>query len=312
MDKNTRILITGATGFIGIYLVLELLAKGYKNITATARQKSKKDFLKKNNINIVFADVTDKGSLSGIKGEYDVVFHCAGFVSDGNEKVLEDVNVRGTENICQWALERRIKKFIYVSSVAVNSGNTQIPLTEDMPYKATNRYGFSKLEAERIALRFRDVGLPMVILRPCMVYGQGEPHMMEFLVRLIKLRLLFLPNRGKTKLHLVSVRNVAACLLCCMKDGRALGKTFNIADNEVYTVSEIFKIFSKSIGCPNPILLPYSITKIIGLIPVIGKRIKFLCKDRVYSIERLRNELNFTPPYQADLELSWSVKTSPL
>ena len=164
------------------------------------------------------------------------------------------------------------------------------------------------MEAEKIALRFREMGLPMVIMRPCMVYGEGEPHMMPLLVRLIKSRLLFLPNRGKTKLHLVSVRNVASCLVYCMEDDRALGETFNIADSEVFTVGEIFAIFSKSLSCPKPFLLSFPLTKFFTLMPFIGKRIKFLCKDRVYSIKRLKSRLNFIPPYQAHSELACSVK----
>jgi len=284
MNKDSRIFVTGATGFIGRGLLSELFAQGYKNITVLARPTSNLGLLKNKDIRIILGDVIDKVSLDKIKEGYDIVFHCAGFVNDGNEKVLGNVNVRGTENVCRWALEHKVLKLIYLSSVAVNSGNTQVPLAEDMPYRATNRYGFSKLEAEKIALSFKNAGLPMVILRPCMVYGQGEPHMMAFLMRLIKFRLLLLPNRGKTKLHLVSVKNVSACLVSCMEDERALGKIFNIADNEIYTVSEIFNIFSKGLGYPNPILLPYFITKILAIIPFIGKRIKFLCKDRVYSI----------------------------
>jgi nucleoside-diphosphate-sugar epimerase len=149
----------------------------------------------------------------------------------------------------------------------------------------------------------------MVIARPAMVYGEGEPHMMPFLVRLIKLRLLILPNRGRAKLHMVSVRNVAVSLVHCMEDERALGETFNIADSEVLTVGEIFGIFAKNLKKPSPFLLSYSLTKFFTLIPFIGKRIKFLCKDRVYSIERLKDILNFTPPYQAALELACSVKS---
>ncbi|MBN2830890.1 MAG: NAD-dependent epimerase/dehydratase family protein [Candidatus Omnitrophica bacterium] len=308
MDKNTRILITGATGFIGRSLVKELCAKGYTDITAMVRRTSNAGFLKENDINTLLGDISDQNSLSIIKGKYDVLFHCAGFISDSNEKRLEDVNIRGTENVCNWAFEHKIKKFIYLSSIAVNSGNPEAPLREDMPYKATNKYGISKLEAEKVAVGFRDRGLPMVIVRPCMVYGEGEPHMLPLLARLIKLRLLILPNQGKPKLHLVSVRNVAACLVHCMEDVRALGGTFHIADNEVLTVGEIFNIFAKSLGVSKPLHLSYSATKFFTLIPFIGKRIKFLCKDRVYSIERLKTGLDFIPPYPVYSELAASVK----
>lgn len=307
MDKNARILITGATGFIGRNLLFSLLAKGYSNITVTARVTSDVNFLKGKGINIVIADITDKKTLDCIGGEYDVLFHCAGFVNDGNEESLGSINIEGTENICQWALERKIKKFIYLSSVAVNSGNAGIPLTEDMPYKSTNKYGLSKLEAEKKAVCFKNKGLPVVIVRPCMVYGAGEPHMMPFLFRLLRLRLLLLPNLGEPKLHLASVRNVAVFLVHCMENERASGGIFHIADNEVLNIREIFGIFAKNLGVPSPSLLSYKLTRILTYIPLIGKRIKFLCKDRVYSLDRIKNNLNFIPPYPAVDELILSV-----
>ena len=304
MGKNLRIFITGATGFIGRFLVEELLARGYRDITALARHRSDTSFLNSKGVKIVSGDIEDVAFVDGISGEYDVVFHCAGFVSNRNKKNLSGVNICGTKNICQWAFRRGIKKFIYLSSVAVNSGNAGISLTEDKPYMATNRYGISKIEAEKIAVEFRGQGLPMVIVRPCMVYGEGEPHMMRFLIRLIKARVFFIPNYGRVKWHLVSVRNVAVCLVRCMEDSRALGETFNIADKEALTAREVFEILSKSIGSPLPFLMPYFFTRFLTLMPIIGKHIKFFCKDRVYSIGRLEKILDFVPPYQAVPELT--------
>lgn len=304
MDKNIRIFITGATGFIGRFLVEELYARGYKGITALARRTSNISFLKSKGIRIVFGDIADKKSIDGIAGEYDLVFHCAGFVSNSGKRNLAKINISGTENICQWAFRRKIRKFIYLSSVAVNSGNTGVSLTEDKPYMATNRYGISKIEAEKIAVGFRNLGLPMVIVRPCMVYGEGEPHMMRLLMRLIKLRVFFIPNCGRVKWHLVSVRNVAACLVHCMEDSRALGETFNIADKDVLSAREVFEILSRNIGSSPPFLMPHFFTRLLTLMPILGKHVKFLCKDRVYSIERLEKVLGFIPPYQVMPELA--------
>ena len=304
MNKNTKIFITGATGFIGRFLVEELCAQGYLDLTALVRQTSDTSFLKSKGVKILSGDIADRDSIERITGGYEVVFHCAGFVSNSDKRILKGVNIRGTENICQWAFKHKVKKFIYLSSVAVNSGNKEVSLTEDKPYMATNRYGISKIEAEKIVVEFRNAGLPTVIIRPCMVYGEGEPHMMRFLIRLIKARVFFIPNYGRVKWHLVSVRNVAVCLVRCMEDSRALGETFNIADKEALTAREVFEILSKSIGSPLPFLMPYFFTRFLTLMPIIGKHIKFFCKDRVYSIGRLEKILDFVPPYQAVPELT--------
>jgi UDP-glucose 4-epimerase len=304
MDKKIKIFITGATGFIGRFLVEELCSQGYLDITVLARRSSNTGFLKSKGAKIIFGDIADESLVQSMPGGYDVVFHCAGFVSNSNKKTLNGVNIRGTENLCRWASKHKVKKFIYLSSVAVNSGNKGVFLTEDKPYMPTNRYGVSKAEAERIAVKFSQAGLPMVIVRPCMVYGEGEPHMMKFLTCLIRSRVFFIPNRGSVKWHLVSVRNVAACLIRCMEDDRALGATFNIADKEVLSAREVFEVISQNIGSPTPFLMPDSFTKLLILLPIAGKHIKFFCKDRVYSIEKLEKNLDFVPPYQVIPELA--------
>lgn len=302
MDYDKNILVSGATGFIGKFLIDELIEKGYKNITALVRLTSDTALLESKGVKLIYADISDENSLNAISEKYDIIFHCAGFVNN-NVKMLQAVNTRGTRNLCQLAYSKGTSKFIYVSSVAVNSGNTQIPLNEDLPYSATNTYGVSKIEAEKTAIEFSKRGLPMAIIRPCMVYGEGEPHVMPFLAKLLRLRLLFLPSLPNARWHLVSVRNVAACLVCCMEDDRALGRIFNIADREVLTVREVFETIAKGFGISSLPVLPYFLTKILMFLPYTGKRIKFLCKDRVYSIDRLRNILNFVPPYPAISEL---------
>jgi len=304
MDKKIRIFITGSTGFIGRSLIEELCARGYVDITTLVRRTSDTSFLENKGLKIIAADITDKASLDSIVGTYDVLFHCAGYLKNRNKDLLENVNIRGTENIFQWALERGIRKSIYVSSVSVNSGHAGILRTEDMPYNAVNQYGLSKIAAEKIALKFRNNGLPMIIVRPGMVYGKGEPHMMKLLAMLIKSRLFLLPDCGRVSWHLASVRNVSACLIHCLEDDRALGGTFNIADKEVLTVREVMKILSRHLGVHQPLLLPHPLTRIFSLIPFVGKRIKFLCTDHIYSIERLEKILGFTPPYRAETELA--------
>ncbi len=308
--RDKKILITGATGFLGRFLVDELVSKGYTDLTALARKTSDVSLLKEKKVGIIYADITDRPSLDAVRGSWDAVFHCAGFV--GNDaRALERVNVLGTKNICRFALERGVKKFLYTSSVAVNSGNTEIPLREDLPYKPTNKYGVSKMEAEKIAVGFRDKGLPMVILRPCMVYGEGEPHQMPFLAKLARSRLFVIPYfAADVRLHLVSARNVAACFVSCMEDSRAEGEVFNIADEEVLTLRQLFEIAAGELGVNRSFILPRMLTGTLMSMPVIGQYIRFLSKDRVYDIGRLKAVIGFTPPYKAASEFAGAIRSS--
>jgi UDP-glucose 4-epimerase len=299
---DSKILITGATGFIGRSLVRELIAKGYSGITALARKNSDTGFLKENGIALVYGDLSDKQSLMSLTGKWDVIFHCAGLVGNYGLGRLRRANLEGTKNICRLAFERKAAKFIYLSSVAVNSGNPEVPLVEKLPYKPTNNYGISKMEAEIVVREYLKNGLPAVILRPCMVYGEGEPHLTRFLSGLLRLRLP-LPYLPDKRWHLLSVSNLAACLVRCMEDPRALRGIFNVADDEILTVRDILGVFAGSWGAGVPLRLKIP-AGFLSSVPFAGRWLSFFCKDRVYSISRLKETLDFIPPYQVIPELT--------
>ncbi|MDD5116563.1 MAG: NAD-dependent epimerase/dehydratase family protein [Candidatus Omnitrophica bacterium] len=299
-----KIFVTGATGFIGRFLVEELFRRGYSDITALARKTSDISFLKKLGAKIVVGDITDESSLNSAGVGYDAVFHCAASINNYDRKALRRANVSGTENVFRWAAGHKIKKMIYVSSVSVNSVNTDVPLSEELPYGVTSSYGASKLEAEKIAVRFRDSGLPTVIVRPAIVYGEGEPHWMPLLGRFMRLRFCFLPACGSSLLHMVSVRNVADCLVSCFEDDRALGKIFNIADSRALTIRQLLGIMAGCLGVPVPALLPRPIAEKALKLPFADKCMGHLLKDRVYSTERLKEEIGFIPKYDVTMEFA--------
>jgi nucleoside-diphosphate-sugar epimerase len=163
------------------------------------------------------------------------------------------------------------------------------------------------MEAEMVVLEYARRGLPTVILRPCMVYGEGEPHMTRFLSGLIRFRLP-IPYCPDKLWHMVSVSNLAACLLRCMEDPRASGGIFNVADDEVLTVQDILGIFAQACGVKSPPRLKLP-AEFLSFVPFIGRWLNFLCKDRVYSIDRLKEVLNFIPPYRVVPELTRAARS---
>ena len=247
MDKDIRILITGATGFIGSYLVRDLISRGYRNISIIVRKTSNISIFEKYNLNLIYADITNKKEVLTINESIDVIYHCAGYVGNKSKETLYKVNVVAVENICNLALKLKVKKLIHLSSVAVISGNLDVPLVEELPYKATNPYGESKLVAEKLVLRFRDKGLNIVIVRPCMVYGKGEPHLLSFIFKILKLGVFPLLNKGRAKFHLVYVKNVTDFLIGCMEKEAAVNNIFFIADKEVLTANQVFSIIAQNI-----------------------------------------------------------------
>ncbi len=225
----------------------------------------------------------------------DAVYHLAALVESRSLEKLRRVNVEGTKNVLEACFTEGIKKVIYVSTIAVASGNTQVPLTEDLPLRATNPYGQSKLEAEKVALDYRKKGLKIAILRPCMVYGEGEPHGLGRLIECLKKRVIPILGDGKNKLQLVSVENVVDVLALCLSKEEAYEGCYFVADKETLGMGEVLDYTAEILKVKTPIRIPQAIAVILSKFPFIGIQISMLMKDRAYSIERLKEKLGYVP-----------------
>jgi len=304
-----NILITGATGFIGRNLVEELFNKGGHALFCLVRNPAKAKVLERFGVKLIYGDVIDKASLDKLLNyKIDVIFHNAAYVGNNNSKLSYQTNVLGSENICELALKLGIEKLIYTSSVAVISGNPQVPLIENLPFKATNTYGQSKIEAEKAILNYREKGLNVVIVRPPMVYGEDEPHMLKVLLFITKYRLFPLIDKGKAKLHLGYVKNVVKAMIFLLNKQEALEGSFFLGDEEVLTVREVFDSFAKALKVKPLPNLPAWLRPMVISLPSIGRKIGFFSKDRVYSLERIKS-LGFRAPFEVRKSLTKSVQS---
>jgi len=290
-----KIFVTGATGFIGRHLVKRLVEEGHEVIAgsrSSTKLKVLPDGVKKARIYLEYKETIDNILK---KEKPDVVYHTAALVESSSLKNLRRINVDGTWKVFESCLEHRIKKIIYVSSIAVIAGNKTMPLTEELQFKANNAYGQSKLEAEEVALEYRKRGLDIAIIRPCMVYGEDEPHGLGVVIKALKRRMLPIFGTGDRKIQLVSVENVVDVLVLSLSKKEAFEGSYIVADKEILTLKEMFSLMADAIGVKPPICIPRGITLILSKIPLIGKVPLFFLKDRLYSIERLSKKLNYVP-----------------
>ena len=304
-----NILITGATGFIGKNLVEGLFNKGGHTLFCFVRNPQKAEALEPYGVRFIYGDITDKASLDKLLNyKIDAIFHDAAYVENKNPNLLHRTNVLGSENICELALSLGVKKIIYTSSVAVVSGNFQVPLVEDLPFKATNIYGESKIEAEKVILEYREKGLNIVIVRPSMVYGEDEPHMLKVLLCITKYRLFPLIDKGKAKFHLGYVKNVVEAMIFLLDKKGALEGSFFVGDEEVLTVREVFDTLAEALGVKPLPNLPVWLKPIVISLPSIGRKIGFFAKDRIYSLERIKS-LGFKAPFRTKDSLFRSAQS---
>ena len=180
---STKVLITGGTGFVGSYIIKELVEKNY-SVRAIRRPTSKLPFyipaeiLQK--VEWIEGDVLDTVSLEEAMEDIDAVIHSAAMVSfhRPDKKQMYDVNIQGTANVVNTALEKNISRFVHVSSVAA-LGRSKIGghVSEEKKWqenKVNTHYAISKYRAEMEVWRAIGEGLNAIIINPSTVLGYGD------------------------------------------------------------------------------------------------------------------------------------------
>jgi nucleoside-diphosphate-sugar epimerase len=256
---------------------------------AIVRKTSNAVFLKNLGVNLSYADISCPDSLEQLVfPKIAAFFHCAARMKFTNWQQLYKTNVVGTQNICKLALKLGVDRFIYLSSVAVVSGNKEIPIKPDFRYNPTNIYGLSKVEAEKKVLEFRNKGLRVAILRPCSVYGEFDPRL-DPIFFLLRHRLFPLVNGGNAKWHMVYVRNVVNALLLGLRQDELLRGAYFVADDDILTLREIFTILSRTIKIRPPLILPVGLTPLVKNIPYLGKKLEVFINDRILDMAGIKS-----------------------
>lgn len=177
-----RALVTGARGFIGGFLVEELLANGFQVHCLLRHKKVKQDWLEGLDIVRIEGDILDPPSLENAVKNVDYIFHLAGLTKAKSREDFFRVNVQGTINLLEATVKNNLKlrRFVLVSSLAAAGPSPDgKPLTEDDPARPISDYGLSKLQAEQAALSFVRA-VPLSIVRPPAVFGPRDKDVFTF------------------------------------------------------------------------------------------------------------------------------------
>ncbi len=306
-----KVLVTGATGFIGGRFVSRMVRKEF-DVVCTVRKTSNTSSLEKMGAPLRVCDITDAGEVDeALRDEMpDIVCHSAALVRSDDPQDLYSANVTGTRNILKACFERGIKRLVYVSTIAVINGNDELPLNDGMPYKANCSYGESKLEAEKIVVEYRKKGLNCAIIRPCMIYGEDEPHLLNKLFSLAEKYPIMVPDNrdAEKKLHLGYVENVAQVMELAMFSDKALDGTFIIADEDILTYRQFLEILSQELGKGKPRMIPEWLIKLLLVIPAIRKKYESMFKDRIFDISRAVDLLEYKQVMSAEEALRRTVR----
>jgi dihydroflavonol-4-reductase len=250
-----RILITGASGFIGSQLALyaqrqqhEVLATGLARTPAEAlRIRNLKDC----GVHVHEHDLHEQAAIAGLVVDCDVVIHLAAAQLEAgkSDAYFFDTNVEATKNLLSACAAARVKRFVYGSTIAVyGDAGGGYPISETTELNPQNAYASSKVAAEKLIREFKDE-LPTVIVRISETYGPGDYRLLK-LFKSVARGVFVKVGAGTNKRQPIHVRDLARGLLLVSHHPNALGETFVFAGPEVITTMETVTIIAKVLAAP--------------------------------------------------------------
>jgi nucleoside-diphosphate-sugar epimerase len=239
-----RVLVTGATGFVGSHLVEALQGDGAA-VTALARSPEKAAALAARGIRVVPGDLHDIGALENAARNQDVIYHVAGVVAARGEAEFLRANRDGTRNVTAAAERSGRPRLVLVSSLAAGGPAPRgAPLKGPEPPRPVTAYGRSKLAGEQIV---RSSSLPWSIVRPPIVYGPRDREVLK-LFRIARLGIAPVFGDGCQELSAVHAADLAQALIAASSSESTVGGTYNACHPEVFTSGELGRAIGAALG----------------------------------------------------------------
>ncbi len=284
-----KALVTGANGFTGSHLVQALERRG-DQVIGLVRHSSNVERLAKNNLKLVYGDITNQDALEQAMTGVETVFHVAAYVDLGivNAAEMFRVNVEGTRSILETAHAVGIKKLIYCSTIGIY-GDSQGKIVNETYQRQqkdfSSAYDSSKYQAQKLVDQYAQSGLPVVSLMPSGIFGVDDPHFGPILK-------LFLANKlklwvgGDRLTGIVHVDDLVEAMLLA-EEKAPPGEHYIISAGELPT-QEMFALLSQKTGIPLPKEVPQPLARLAGnLLDPLGKWFKFnppLSKERLHYV----------------------------
>lgn len=247
MTPSPRLLLTGATGFIGRYLLQELKDSGYEVWVAVRSESNRSGLASESIVEVDYGSTAQMKSAFEEIGGFDYVVHNAGVTKCSHRSTFMEVNYRNTTRLLRAleALAQRPKCFFYMSSMSSFAPNlTTQPLRSDSPQQPITEYGRSKLAAEKaIAASV----IPHVILCPTGVYGKGDQDYI-LSIQTMKRGFSFVSGTTPQLLSFVHVRDVARAVSFLLQHPESYGMRYLLSDGKDYTDQDFTEIVSQLIG----------------------------------------------------------------
>lgn len=310
MSTTQMVLVTGANGFLGGALCTVL---GRKMLVRRAVRSGFAD-REQAGAQTVYGDLSATFDWSGALCGVTSVVHCAARVHmmrDDAENPLDEfryVNVVGTINLARQAATAGVKRFVFISSIGVNGGETFAkPFSAADAVSPHTPYAVSKHEAE-MALRqlAKDSGMELVIIRPPLIYGPDAPGNFASLVKLLASGMLVpLASVTANRRSFVYLGNLLNLIETCLVHPAAANNIFLVSDGEDLSTAALLRRLGSAMGVPVR-LIPFPIFLLRLGAKILGRSdmAQSLCGSLEIDISKTRELLGWTPPFSVDEGLS--------
>jgi UDP-glucose 4-epimerase len=307
-----RVLVTGGAGFVGSYVVNELVRQGHQPIVldnlSTGKLQNIQPHLESKAATLIEGDILDPSASRRAMAQAEAVIHLAALVD--HEACLLDpgrasqVNGEGTRVMLEAARDNYVKRFVYASSAAIYGASTALPIGENVIPAPLSPYGSSKLTGERHCLNYRDrYGLDVVCLRYFNIFGPRQTSrqysgvITQFITRLKESQSPIVNGDGEQTRDFVSVQDIVKATLSSLNSQRASG-VYNVATGKETSINQLARLLIEISGKKH-------------IQPTYGPSREGEIRRSVADIRKARTELGFVPETNLPRDLSqlwnWQV-----
>lgn len=268
-----RVLVTGATGFIGSHLIQYLASReSWQPLAVSRRLAGLPPAIAQGRADAGTSREQWRDLLAGC----DYVVHTAARAhvlretAPAPESLYHRVNVQMSENLARAAMDVGVKRFIYISSVGVHGNSSRGPLTEDSPLIPASLYARSKLEAERSLLALSaDAHMELCVLRPPLVYGPGVGANFLALIKAVDRRLPLPLGAVDNRRSFINIPNLVHLVETCLLHPAAANEVFLVSDGEDISTPDLLSLIAELLGrrslvFPLPPLVLSALARLLG------------------------------------------------